>query len=733
MARNRLPGHPAAPPLPFLDTDLPGRRPGRPAVPRESWFAGFSGAGESTRPDDIDALIAPTRPMGTGFAPTRPEDTRPAREPAEGRNRFERVRSDAAATSRAAPPSGLVDLGADTQPAEEWAAHPDAQPDAAEAAIGKRGAEAPSGFTSPPVIEPTPAPRTQGPPRAFKRIFRGFIVARALLAVLLLAMQAVIAIYGSSGSTLLALAICGGYMLATLMPVAQVELRWLPQLGAPLDLQGHLRRRWQIMTIGVDLIGFSALLLASISGPLNINALFLLPVLTAGALLPRRSASAVAASVVLLLLGAAWWRILEGADLAAQLTQAGMFGAMVFALALLTAEMADRLNRQEAAARSTLEMARQQALLNRLMIEEMQDGVMVVDAEGQVRAANPAAMALIGAPPGRRFVAFDLRQHEAWEPLWLALERAWTTGFWPDGGEEIRLRLSQGAKVEERGLRLRMRFTRRQDSGEHALDEKPAESLLCVLFMEDVRTLQTRARQEKLAAMGRVSAGIAHEIRNPLAAIAQANALLAEDLMQPAQRQLTRMVADNVVRLQRIVDDVMEVAPGAPREAPVIDLSAQVQMLCEDWGRTAGLPHVGPSPLMVEAGDGVLPVRFDPDHLRRVLINLLDNAHRHGSGRTDALWVRVHARGDAQVVLSVASDGQPIAPDVEPYLFEPFFSTRSRGSGLGLYICRELCERYGATIEYHPRGPGARHRNVFVMTLPRMIPVPPPMRSGAAR
>ncbi|MDP4302302.1 sensor histidine kinase [Leptothrix discophora] len=633
-----------------------------------------------------------------------------------------------------------TDTGADTVPAEEWAAHPDAAPAPVERPDGRdvrdEGPDT-SGYTTPPVIEPLPADRLRkGPPKAFLRIFRGFIIARALLAVLLLAMQAVVAIYGSSGSTLLALAICAGYALATLVLVAQVELRRLPTRRAPLDLRGHLLPHWRWVTIGVDLASFTALLVVSLSGPLNLNALFLLPVLTAGALMPRRTAAAVAASVVLLMLGGAWWRVLAGSDMATQLTQSGMFGAMVFALALLTAEMADRLTRQEAAARSTLEMARQQAMLNRLMIEEMQDGVMVVDADGHVRAANPAAMALIGAPPGRRFMTFDLRQHEAWEPLWLALERAWATGFWPDGGEEIRLRLSQGAKVEERGLRLRMRFTRRHDSGEDPAAQPPGhpagESLLCVLFMDDVRTLQARARQEKLAAMGRVSAGIAHEIRNPLAAIAQANALLSEDLMQPAQRQLTRMVADNVVRLQRIVDDVMEVAPGAPREAPVIDLSAQVQMLCADWGRTAGLPQLGPSPLMVDAGDGVLPVRFDPDHLRRVLVNLLDNAHRHGSARADALWVRVHARGESQVVVSVASDGAPIAPDVEPYLFEPFFSTRSRGSGLGLYICRELCERYGATIEYHPRGPGARHRNVFVMTLPRMVPVSPPMRPGPA-
>jgi two-component system sensor histidine kinase PilS (NtrC family) len=135
------------------------------------------------------------------------------------------------------------------------------------------------------------------------------------------------------------------------------------------------------------------------------------------------------------------------------------------------------------------------------------------------------------------------------------------------------------------------------------------------------------------------------------------------------------------------------------------------------------LPQAGQSPLLVDIGEGAMSVKFDPDHLRRVLVNLLENALRHGSGRPDALWVRVQARGTDEVMLSVASDGAPIAADVEPYLFEPFFSTRSRGSGLGLYICRELCERYGATIEYRPRGPGTRHRNVFVLTLPRRVPV----------
>jgi two-component system sensor histidine kinase PilS (NtrC family) len=119
-----------------------------------------------------------------------------------------------------------------------------------------------------------------------------------------------------------------------------------------------------------------------------------------------------------------------------------------------------------------------------------------------------------------------------------------------------------------RTLRVRIRFTRRHD--EQASEE------FCVLLLEDVRNMQARTRQEKLAAMGRVSAGIAHEIRNPLAAIAQANALLSEDVTSSAQRQLTQMVNDNVERLKRIVDDVMAVAPGAVSDARVFDAASKV-------------------------------------------------------------------------------------------------------------------------------------------------------------
>ncbi|MDP1535249.1 MAG: HAMP domain-containing sensor histidine kinase, partial [Rubrivivax sp.] len=232
------------------------------------------------------------------------------------------------------------------------------------------------------------------------------------------------------------------------------------------------------------------------------------------------------------------------------------------------------------------------------------------------------------------------------------------------------------------------------------------------------------------AAMGRMSAGIAHEIRNPLAAISQANALLLEDGLAPDQQRLAQMVADNVERLRRIVDDVMEVAPGPLAPPQRVDASAEIAAATAEWLHTAGLALGVDSPLRLELPATPLYVEFDPEHLRRVLVNLLDNARRHASGTPGAMFLRLAARDAGRVVLSVFSDSAPIEPEVERHLFEPFFSTRSRGTGLGLYICRELCARYRASIDYRPRPGAERLRNEFVVTLQRSaaadaMPLPP--------
>jgi len=164
---------------------------------------------------------------------------------------------------------------------------------------------------------------------------------------------------------------------------------------------------------------------------------------------------------------------------------------------------------------------------------------------------------------------------------------------------------------------------------------------------------------------------------------------------------------------------VMEVAPGVAPTARVIDATAEVAAAAADWARTAQLPTDVDGRLRIDLPAAPLAVLFDPEHLRRVLVNLLDNALRHASQTPGAIFLRLVARDEAHAALSVLSDGAPITPEVERHLFEPFFSTRSRGSGLGLYICRELCERFGASIEYRPRPAAERLRNEFVVSLRR--------------
>ena len=550
---------------------------------------------------------------------------------------------------------------------------------------------------------------------ALVRVVRTYAAARAAIGVGLVVAQGVGNLLGTRGAEWVAL-------VSLLYAVQSITLWLLPRFGALAlpQSQSRLRRLQWLATIGVDLLAFSLLHLLEVSSSFNYAALLVLPVLMAGVLTSRLLALGTAAGVALVLLLAAWRAALGSEVAPALMLQSGLAGLGMFMITLLAGELAGRLAREELAARGSLELARQQAQLNRLVIEEMADGVLVVDRHLRVRAANPAARALLVdqglSPPA----PFTLQQAPHWAGLQQAVERALAEGEWPDAGRDVTMSFDDGYT---RTLRLRVRFMRSRAldriGGESGDGEDRSIEPFAVLLLEDLRTLQARIRQEKLAAMGRVSAGIAHEIRNPLAAISQANALLLEDPLPPAQHRLALMVADNVERLKRLVDDVMEVAPGAEPTLRAIDATAVVAGTAADWARTAQVPLATDSRLRAELPGAAVGVIFDPEHLRRVLVNLLDNAYRHAGAAPGAIFMRLAARDEGWAQLSVLSDGPAIAPEIERYLFEPFFSTRSRGSGLGLYICRELCERYGASIEYRPRPAAERLRNEFVVSMRR--------------
>lgn len=452
------------------------------------------------------------------------------------------------------------------------------------------------------------------------------------------------------------------------------------------------RQHW-VWTVGVDVLAFSVLHLMR-SSALNFTPLFALPVMLAGIIGSRRLALATAAAITLVLLADAWgrWPLdILGAPATATM-QAGLTGLGLFVVALATQQLAARLSRQEEAARRSARLARVQTLVNQFVIDSLGDGVLVVDRALDVRAANPAARALLGwsfeAATSTGAIALD---NIHFLPLAELVERTFLHGN--IDGVEIELHTTEDAAPLQLQVRTRL-----------ASVVAEGHENLCLVFLQDRRELEARVRNEKLSALGRLSAAVAHEIRNPLSAIVQANALLEEELTQAAHQRLSAMVRQNALRLSHIVDEILDVARvehvGIDPAADCLELEPAVRSLCAEWLAQEGHGVA----LQVHTDPHTHTVRFSLSHLQRILVNLLDNARRHAHpGGT----IRVHAGHNpaGEVSLSVWSEGPPLEPSVRRHLFEPFFSSQTRSSGLGLYICRELCERHGAHIDYARRPP----------------------------
>lgn len=545
-------------------------------------------------------------------------------------------------------------------------------------------------------------------PREFERLWRGFMTARVTLGLVLLLLQSAIYILGASKDTTLIL-LCTGYFAATLA----VRLIASPrQLGRSVDVQ------W-LSTIGVDIVVF-AVLHAAQGHSINYAPLFALPVLMASVLGSLLLAMASAASVTLLLFAHAAWITLQGpGETASHFLQAALTGAGCFVIAFLANQIATRLANVELRAQRSQLAARVQQQVNELVIESLADGILVVDKHGTVRAANPAARLLLGDERAVGDHAFNLASRMAWHGLADLMQLS----FAENAGKQADVTIHHGARGPRR-VRVRTQLTATQSGSTESL---------CVMFLQDQREMEARMRTEKMASMGRMSAAVAHEIRNPLAAIAQANALLDEDLSDPRYKQLTQMVQQNVKRLDKIVDDVLNIPrlqPSDQATAPsALTLNGAVERICHEWQNQTE----GEQRLRVNLAPGGMEVRFEAEHLRRILVNLLDNARRYASPQLDAIQVSVGTSTMGEGSLSVWSDGPAMDQSVERHLFEPFFSSESRSSGLGLYICRELCEGHGATIAYYRTQRNVRGKpvegNEFIVTFQ---PSPSPSRAPMA-
>ena len=472
-----------------------------------------------------------------------------------------------------------------------------------------------------------------------------------------------------------------------------------------------LQRRRFLLQLTIQIIGdiavVSALYIAAGGGKSGLAILYLFPLAGGAILAPLLLAFFFVAAVTLILLGESAYSLLQpGSD--ASISQAGLYGAAFFVAAYAINRLAARLIKQEALAAERGSELQLQEAINRLVIADMGDGILVVRRDGTVVTSNPAADRMLGLALPAAAHALRLSEHATLAPIadafqaWAARTGVSQAGQQPEAGSTfVQVKpvdtgntvTMQPAWTSRRDLtaHLKLRFARVEG------DRMPHDRI--VIFMQDVSQIDNQAQQLKLASMGRLTASIAHEVRNPLSAISYSASLLLEESTDPGQTRLLKIVGDNVARLNRMIEDILRLSRKAHRADEPLLLGPTIASIVAEFIETHGVL----ADLIQLAPISERRVWFDGLHLQEVLLNLLSNAMRYASGAAGSIRVYVVPTSSARLELHVQDDGASITPEVRSHLFEPFYTTSSKGTGLGLYLARELCLNNGAVLDYEYR------------------------------
>jgi two-component system sensor histidine kinase PilS (NtrC family) len=449
--------------------------------------------------------------------------------------------------------------------------------------------------------------------------------------------------------------------------------------------------RWQfnlLLTAQVAAdIGFIVILMYASSGISSGLGLLLMAVLAGAGLISRGRLTLFFASLAALaVLLEHTYEVLRFDASVAQYVQAGLLSGGYFATAWLAHTLAQYTQASERlAAQREIDLANM-AHINQLVIRDMQDGVLVVDGKGVIRQFNARAERLLGPvtgesrdPPLAEYAPALAARFEIWREQ---------TGVETDSG------LPFSRSVTARFVPI-----------------GSSRQVGAVIFLEDQSRVQAQARQLKLAAIGRLTANIAHEIRNPLGAISHAAELMSEEpaVNDTTQRLLT-IIHENSQRLDRMVNDVLRLNRGERAHRERFKLVDFLKTFVEQF---AQIEKVDPAIFAIELSADP-DVLFDRSHLNQVMWNLCRNALRYSQRKPGSIRISVRAGDPANgVELAVADDGPGVPEPIRPHLFEPFFTTAASGTGLGLYIAREICDANNASLEYVEQPSGAMFMIVF--------------------
>ncbi|MBT8441268.1 MAG: hypothetical protein KJO76_02690 [Gammaproteobacteria bacterium] len=467
-------------------------------------------------------------------------------------------------------------------------------------------------------------------------------------------------------------------------------LAWMTMIYQSRAADSH--RMLAPLQLIIDIICVTIMLHAS--GGISSGLGSLLVVFVGAASLTLRSQQTFLAAAIcaLAILGEQLASYLMGLSPANAFIPAGVLGAIIFTIALAANPLARRLQESEALAHQRGIDLANMAQLNEYIIQHLRESIVVVDELGSIRLINQSAAKHLGASTrktGQSLISLSPDLHR----IILNWRRAGGSSSAPenfvsaDGSTQIDAFI---APLERDG-------------------DGPV-----LIFLEDASLLAEKVQQTKLAALGRLSASIAHEIRNPVGAISHAGQLLQESTgVDEYEQRLLDIIGQNSKRVSEIVDNVLQLSRREPTSPRLISLSTWIEEFADEFASTLELP---PNTFQIRSTDS-LEVRMDPSHLRQICWNLCENAVQYG-GATDAEHhvAITYGRlpGTRRPFLEIADRGPGIPASMRDQLFEPFATGRVGGTGLGLFISRELCECNRAALIFEPHdGGGSIFRIVF--------------------
>lgn len=457
-------------------------------------------------------------------------------------------------------------------------------------------------------------------------------------------------------------------------------------------------RSQTIIQVLVDIAAITLLIFASGGPSSGLGILLIISVATGSILLPGRMAFLFAAVAAIALMGEQFYgSLLTDTQRSVSYTQTGLLGLMLFATAGLALLLVRRIRDSEALARQRGTDIANLAKLNEHIVQRLQAGIIVVDHDHNIRLMNDTARKLL-----------DYQYSVEDQPL-----------------ENISRRLYQQLMAWRKSSQHEPSLLEGYANSNilpHFTPMGTGDGVGVMIFLEDTAVMEKQAQQIKLASLGRLTASIAHEIRNPLGAISHATQLLSEeDVLADGDRRLMAIIGDNTARVNDIVENILELSrPGT---------AVPQTVLLKDWLArfTDEFSHSGlctPEQIRFSVEPEDMEIHMDPSQLHQVVWNLCQNSVHHADNGIPVQLTLAgsHTVGSRTPHLDIIDNGPGIDPDMADKIFEPFFTTHSTGTGLGLYVAREICESNQTRIEYLPAAQGG---SCFRITFPvnKRLPV----------